>query len=78
MRTTVTLDDDVARAVDQLRREEGLGVSAAINHLARRGLGKRGEPRARFTQQTSSLGSPLIPLDNIEAVLEVLEGDTRR
>src|SRR4051794_32418857 len=38
MRTTVTLADDVAAAVDRLRREEGLGLSEAVNKLARAGL----------------------------------------
>ncbi len=38
MRTTVTLDPDVAAAVSHLRTERGIGVSAAINDLVRRGL----------------------------------------
>jgi hypothetical protein len=31
MRTTVTLERDVAAAVDQLRRREGIGMSEALN-----------------------------------------------
>lgn len=38
MRTTVKLDHDVAKAVEQLVRERGLGLSAALNQLARAGL----------------------------------------
>jgi len=38
MRTTVTLDSDVAEAVLQLRTERGISMSAAINDLVRRGL----------------------------------------
>ncbi len=38
MRTTVTLDDDVASGVEQLRRDRGLGLSEALNELARAGL----------------------------------------
>lgn len=75
MRTTVKLDDDVARAVEDLRREEGLGVSAALNKLARLGLAERSEKRSRFVQTVSPMGEPRIPLDDIGAALEVLEGE---
>jgi hypothetical protein len=37
MRTTVNLDADVEAEVARLQREQGLGVSEAINTLARRG-----------------------------------------
>jgi len=78
MRTTVTLDDDVAVAVEQLRRERGLGTSAAVNALARQGL-THGEGQAPvFRQRVSSLGVARIPLDDIGAAMEVLEGETHR
>jgi hypothetical protein len=78
MRTTVTLDDDVAREVERLRREQSLGVSAAINALARRGM--RGEETeiTAFEQTVSSLGTPRIPIDDVGEALEVLEGDAHR
>lgn len=38
MRTTVVLDDDTNRAVQQLQQERGLNVSQAVNELNRRGL----------------------------------------
>ena len=40
MRTTLTLQEDVAAAVDRLRRSEGIGVSEAVNRLVREGLAK--------------------------------------
>ncbi|HEU0168187.1 MAG TPA: ribbon-helix-helix protein, CopG family, partial [Chloroflexota bacterium] len=40
MRTTVTLDDDVAAAASELRRQEGIGLSEAVNRLARAGLAR--------------------------------------
>ena len=43
MRTTVTFDGDVAAAIEQIRRERGLGVSAAVNELIRTGLTRRRE-----------------------------------
>ena len=72
MRTTVTLADDVAAAVERLRREQGLGVSAAVNELARRGLA-RGTERRRFTQRTSA-GHALIDVTNVTEALEVVDG----
>lgn len=74
MRTTVALDDDVARAVEELRRTEGLGLSAAINALARRGLARGGARRPPSRRQVSSMGAPRLPLDDVGAVLEAIEG----
>lgn len=78
MRTTVTLDDDVARAVEEARRTRGTGVSEAVNALARRGLARsETEPRP-FRQAVSSMGRPRLPLDDIEEALAMLEGDAHR
>lgn len=76
MRTTVTLDDDVAKALDALRRERGLGTSAALNELVRRGLAVGASPPAkRFRQRTSNMGAARVPLDDIGYALELLEGE---
>ena len=75
MRTTVSLDEDVERAVVQLRRDQGLGTSAAINELARRGLSRGEHPSQPFVQRTFSMGSPRIALDDIAGALDALEGD---
>jgi hypothetical protein len=72
MRTTVNLDDDVAAAIEQLRKERGLGVSSALNELARRGLAQGAIPRPRFSQQTSS-GGARIDLTDIAGALELLD-----
>jgi predicted transcriptional regulator len=76
MRTTVNLDPDVQRAVDQLRRERHIGVSEAVNDLARRGLAAA-QPARAFRQSVSAMG-PRVPLDDVGAALETLEGDTHR
>jgi metal-responsive CopG/Arc/MetJ family transcriptional regulator len=55
MRTTVTLADDVAAAVERLRKERGLGLSEALNELARAGLSQRGK-KTRFSQQSHRSG----------------------
>lgn len=76
MRTTVVFDEDVAAAVEQLRREKGLGLSDAVNELVRVGL--RAKPRRRaFRQRTASLGLR-IDVGNVAEALETLEGADRR
>ncbi len=76
MRTTVTLDDDVAAAVRQLRAEQALGVSAALNQLARDGLARK-PGRRRFRQQTSAMGLR-IDVANVAEALDLLEGPDAR
>lgn len=76
MRTTVNLDDDVAVAIERLRRERGLGVSEAINQLARAGLGRQPR-RTRFRQRSASIGLT-VDVTNIAEALENLEGPSAR
>lgn len=73
MRTTVVLDDDVAAAVDQLRRQ-GMGMSAAVNELARRGLARADLP-LRFEQRTSSMRAR-VDLSNVAEILDLLGDQT--
>lgn len=73
MRTTITFEDDTAAAVEQLRREKGIGVSAAVNELVRRGLARR-EAAKPFVQRTSAGGREKIDLTSTGAVLEYLDG----
>ncbi len=76
MRTTVTLDDDVAAALEQLRRERGLGLSEALNELARSGLRRRPEKRA-FRQESQPIGLAIDVTDVADAI-ELLEGPAAR
>ena len=39
MRTTITLDEDIARRIEQLQREQGVSFKEAINTTLRKGLG---------------------------------------
>ena len=71
MRTTVTLADDVAAAVERLRKDRGLGLSEALNELARAGM-TRTAKRPQFKQQTHSLGLK-IDVTDIADALELLE-----
>jgi metal-responsive CopG/Arc/MetJ family transcriptional regulator len=76
MRTTVNLDDDIASAIERLRKEQGLGLSQAVNQLARAGL----RPRARrtpFRQRTARIGVT-VDVSNVAEVLEQLDGPSAR
>jgi Arc/MetJ family transcription regulator len=76
MRTTVTLDDDVAAAIQRLRRERSIGVSEAVNELVRRGLRPQRDERT-FTQRSRALGLR-IDVTNVGEALEELEGPAAR
>lgn len=76
MRTTISLDPDVAAAVEQLRREGAGGVSAIVNSLIRRGLTDSPQRRP-FVQRTAPMGAR-IDVANIADVLETIEGPAAR
>jgi len=73
MRTTITLDGDVAAAVEAVRRESGVGVSEAVNRLVRAGLA-RSTPKRAYRHRSHDLGLK-IDVTNIGEVLELLDGD---
>jgi hypothetical protein len=53
-------------------------MSDVINDLARRGLAGEAAERKPFVQKTSNMGRPRIPLDDVSAALDILEGPFRR
>jgi len=58
MRTTVTLDADVERALKLVTRERGVSFKQAINDAIRNGLLKAEKrSKRRFVQKTYSLGT---------------------
>lgn len=76
VRTTVDLDDDIAAAVRRLRAERGIGVSEAVNRLARVGLTVK-PTRSRFRQRSARLGLS-VDVSNTAEALEVLDGPQAR
>ncbi len=76
MRTTITLDDDVAAALEQLRRDRSIGLSQAINELVRAGLTVKW-PRTPFHQPSQRIGLR-IDVTNVAEALELLEGPAAR
>jgi len=73
MRTTLNLADDVAAAVERLRRERSIGASEAVNELVRASLARQETTQAPFRQKSHDLGAG-INVDNIGEVLETLDG----
>lgn len=71
MRTTVSLDDDVVAAVQRLRSEKNIGLSEAVNELARAGLVVPAQ-RKKFVQRTFPMGAR-IDVANVGDALELLE-----
>lgn len=77
MRTTVTFADDVAAALERMRRERHLGTSDAVNQLIRRGLAADAPRAEPFVQQTHDIGLR-IDVTNVAEALEQLDGATAR
>jgi predicted transcriptional regulator len=75
MRTTIALSDDVAAAVERLRRERSIGLSEAVNDLVRAGLIEQNTPRTPFRQKSHDLGRG-IDFSNVAEAIETLDGPT--
>jgi len=72
MRTTVSLDDDVLAAVERLRADRGLGLSEALNEIARAGLLGGGSRPTPYVPRSAALGLK-IDVANVAEVLELIE-----
>ncbi len=79
MRTTLTIDDDVAAALKRLRKSRDASFKELVNDALRRGLRDMNEaqkPRKPFHTRSVSLGGLKIEnLDNIGEVLAQIEGE---
>lgn len=72
MRTTFTLDDDVVAEVERLRREEGIGISEAVNRLVRAGMTTPRQRRQTYRHRSAPLGLK-VDVTDIGAVLDLLD-----
>ncbi len=78
MRTTLTLDDDVAVQLERLRRARNANLKDVVNEALRRGLRDMSAPpkkRVSFRTRAFRMGDPLINIDNVAEVLACLEGE---
>lgn len=81
MRTTLTLDDDVARLVQNEAKRSGESFKGTVNHLLRLGLtaARKPEKKKRFVVTPFALGTGLgTRYQNVEELLDALEGPIRR
>ena len=80
MRTTLTLDEDVARLLRQETRRSGKSFKDAVNQFLRLGMAAaRQRPRKPFVVTPRNLGLPPgFDYDKVEQVIEFLEGPFHR
>jgi plasmid stability protein len=82
MRTTLTLDDDVAAKLKAEVRRSGRSFRDTVNDVLRRGLATRREstPREPFRVEARDLGAlqPGLSLDSIADLIERAEGPHHR
>ena len=82
MRTTLTLDDDVAAKLEKLRDTRRQSFKEIVNEALRRGLGEltaRPKRREAFRTKSVSLGRCLVGnVDNVSDALAFAEGETFR
>ncbi len=77
MRTTLTLDDDIAALLKKEARKSGEPFKQAVNRYLRLGLAARKQPaRKPFKVTPINLGLP--PYTKVEEMLEYLEGPDYR
>jgi len=79
MRTTLTIDEDVAVQLERLRRSRDVSLKDLVNEALRRGLRDMGtQPKKRkpFRTKAIDVGRPLLDnVDNVAEVLAIIEGD---
>ena len=80
MRTTLTLDDDVAAAIERLRRARDTNLKDIVNEALRKGLSDltaRPKQREPYQTQVVELGRVRMPsIDNTSESLAIAEGET--
>ncbi len=83
MRTTLTIDDDIAIALDRIRGRDSLSLKTAVNEALRRGLrvmdAELEEPqKPAYEIRPWNSGGMRIAVDNVAEALAWAEGDARK
>lgn len=82
MRTTLTLDEDVAALIERLRKVRGVSLKNLINEALREGLKQMAAPPRQhtpFRTESVDLGRCLlVNIDNVAEILAVAEGESFR
>jgi hypothetical protein len=76
MRTTLSIDEDVASLLSREIKKSGLTFKGAVNHYLRMGLMAAKQPAGKpFIVKPRSLGLPAgLSYDNVGELLEKIEG----
>lgn len=74
MRTTITIEDDIAIRLTELQKSKGISFKEAVNLLLKKGLAAEEMPPKikPFKVKARSLGKPLIDV-NFDKTSEVLD-----
>jgi hypothetical protein len=82
MRTTLTIDDDIAAELERLRRSQDVALKELVNDALRRGLRELTSPpkkRKPFRTRPFDGGRLLVAsIDNIGELLAEVEGEWYR
>ncbi len=80
MRTTLTLERDVAEALERLMKRRGTSMKSLVNEALRLGLAQLSRPPRRTVFRTKAVGlKPRVSnVDDIAEVLALAEGDDFR
>jgi hypothetical protein len=79
MRTTLTIDDDVAKLLLRVQQSKKASLKSVVNDALRQGLVRMlspSAPRRKFETPTANLGSCLLGnVDDVAEALAVAEGE---
>lgn len=78
MRTTLTIDDDVAVELQRLQKSRDVSLKELVNDALRRGLRDMTAPpkkRKLFRTRTYKMGMQLVDIDNVAEALAYAEGE---
>jgi hypothetical protein len=79
MRTTLTLDDDIAARLEQMRERKRMNTREIVNLSLRAGLDQleldAKDGRSEYKIISATLGKKLHNLDNVAEVLELMDAE---
>lgn len=81
MRTTLTIDDDLAKLMEAEVRRSGDSFKGTVNRLLRQGLtaSRKPQPRKRFVVTPKAVNTGLgTRYQKVQDLLEALDGPTYR
>jgi len=75
MRTTITLDPDVERLLEQAQARTKASFKETVNQALRRGLAAPMAAVGTYSTPTFDGGDPLYPVENVAEALAYAEND---